>query len=391
MHRMKICVPTGSRAEFGQLLPLLKRLSIDPVFNLDFVVTGSHLSVAAGNTVEEIEKEKLEISEKIYIPSMGDSSPKGISRQISEVIERFACYFERNTPDCLIAIGDRYEMYGVCIAASAFSIPICHIAGGSVTSGAIDEYYRHSITKMSTLHFATCELYRKRIVQLGENPKTVYNVGSLAIENCCSVKILPKNVLLKQLGLNENIPYCVVTYHPVTLNEDPAVGLGDLLEALDENGHYQYLITFANADFGGDQINTIWREAEQTHTNFVLVASLGMVRYLSALKYAEMMIGNSSSGTTEAPAMQIPVVNIGDRQKGRIFSSATIHCKSNVAEISSAIKKAGSEEFKKIARNTGSSFGDGTTSSQIVDILKKEFFKKPPQKKPFYDIQFECK
>lgn len=391
MHRLKICVSTGSRSEFGQLLPLLKRLDNDPFFDLNLVVTGSHLTMNSGNTIEEIREEGLEISEEIYIRSMEGEASQSIALQISEVIARFAAYFEMNAPDCLLAIGDRYEMFGICIAASGFAIPICHIAGGSVTSGALDEYYRHSITKMSSLHFATCEAYRKRIIQLGENPKTVYNVGSLAIENCYSVKVLPKNDLLAQLGMDRSKPYCVVTYHPVTLNENPVDGLKELIEALDDNERYQYLITFANTDFGGRQINEMWSEAERLRTNFVLVSSLGFVRYLSALKYAEMMIGNSSSGTTEGPAMRIPVINIGDRQKGRIFSAATIHCKPIAAEISSAIKKAGSAEFKELARNTGSLFGDGKTSCKIVDIMKKKFLHSIPQKEPFYDVKFECK
>lgn len=182
MHRVKICVVTGSRAEFGQLLPLLKKLEQDSYFNLDFVVTGSHLAPENGNTIEEIRASRINISECIPIKYLDDNSREGIARQISDVILSFSHYFSEHRPDMLIVIGDRYEMFGVAIAASTLLIPITHICGGSTTSGAIDEVYRHSITKMSALHFTTCDAYRKRVIQLGENPHSVYNVGSLAIE-----------------------------------------------------------------------------------------------------------------------------------------------------------------------------------------------------------------
>ena len=390
MSGVKICVVTGSRAEFGQLTPLLQKLHRDSFFDLDLVVTGSHLSEESGKTVEEIEASGIPIKAQLPLFSLSDNSQLGIAKQISEVIGIFAQYLADNRPEMLIIIGDRYEMFGVGIAASTLLIPICHICGGSTTSGAIDEVYRHSLTKMSSIHFTTCDTYRKRVIQLGENPSTVYNVGSLAIENCLKVKTLAKEELLNQLGMDCNIPYCVVTFHPVTLEqEDSELEVKELIKAFDACPQYQYLITMSNVDSGGNRINQIWLQEGQIRENFFVVSSLGMKRYLTALKYAEMMIGNSSSGTTEGPAMKIPVIDIGDRQRGRIFSECALHCDPNHQSILKAMQQVSTQEFKKNVREVINPFGDGTTSEKMVSILKKNLSKKVGVKKDFYDIQFE--
>ena len=292
------------------------------------------------------------------------------------MIKIFSEYFNEHRPELLIAIGDRYEMFGVGIAASTMLIPICHICGGSTTSGAIDEVYRHSLTKMSSIHFTTCDVYRKRVIQLGENPQNVFNVGSLAIENCLKVETLAKSDLLDQLGMNSEQPYCVVTFHPVTLEQESSENeLLELIKAFDDNPQYQYLITLSNVDSGVERINQIWKEEGEKRDNFYVVSSLGMKRYLSALKYSEMMIGNSSSGTTEGPAMKIPVIDIGDRQKGRVFSKCAIHCEPLCESINEAISKAASEEFKQIAKSVVNPFGDGSTSEKMTEILKEKLSK----------------
>ena len=391
MSGVKICVVTGSRAEFGQLLPLLRRLEQDEFFDLNLVVTGAHLSADSGNTIAEIENSNIPISARIPINGISDNSREGVAFQISEVIHKFTEYFSKNRPNLLIAIGDRYEMFGVGIAASTLLIPICHICGGSTTSGAIDEIYRHSLTKMSSIHFTTCDVYRKRVIQLGEKPQHVYNVGSLAIENCLNVELLGKDELMRQLGMEIEKKYCVVTFHPVTLEKDSSEKeLYELIDAFDEHPEYQYLITLSNVDSGGERINVIWKEEGKKRDNFYVVSSLGMKRYLTALKYSEMMIGNSSSGTTEGPAMKIPVINIGDRQKGRVFSECTIHCVPAKEDISSAINRAATEEFKTIARKVINPFGDGSTSDQMIKILKIELSKSINVMKDFYDIKFEA-
>ncbi len=390
MSGVKVCVVTGSRAEFGQLLPLLKKMVNDDFFSVRLVVTGAHISNDSGGTIEEIKDSGIPIAEKIQIENITDNSRKGIAVQIGEVIEKFAEYFSKNRPDMLIVIGDRYEMFGVGIAASTLLIPICHICGGSTTSGAIDEVYRHSLSKMSCIHFTTCEVYRKRVIQLGESPKSVFNVGSLAIENCLKVQLLSKTKLLEQLNMDLNKPYCVVTFHPVTLEEETGEHeVYELIKAFDMNPQYQYLITLSNVDSGGEKINCIWRKEGEKHNNFFVVSSLGMQRYLTALKYAEMMIGNSSSGTTEGPAMKIPVINIGDRQKGRVFSECAVHCEPVADAIDDSIKKCASKAFKEVARSAVNPFGNGTASDKMVAILKNALINKVNVKKDFFDISFE--
>ncbi|MEH2957618.1 UDP-N-acetylglucosamine 2-epimerase [Candidatus Merdisoma sp. JLR.KK006] len=390
MQGVRICVISGSRAEFGQLTPLLLKLNKDPFFKLDFVVTGSHLSEDNGNTITEIEEYPIDITARIPIKSIADNSRKGIAFQISEVIAAFADYFDSHRPDMLIVIGDRYEMYGAAIAASAFIIPMAHICGGSVTSGAVDEVYRHSITKMSILHFTTCDVYRRRVIQLGENPDFVYNVGSLAIENCLNMELLTEKELRTQLGMPLEKPYCVVTFHPVTLEQDDSEKeLYELIHAFDMFPQYLYLITLSNTDSGGDKINRIWKEEGTGRDNFFVVSSLGMKRYLTALKHSAMMIGNSSSGTTEGPAMKIPVIDIGDRQKGRVFAKSILHCEPAEKEIAEAMERAGSAEFQAAAKKAKSPFGDGTTSEQMVSILKKVLSAPIKMKKEFYDVDFE--
>lgn len=389
MSGIKICAVSGSRAEFGQLLPLLKKLEKDPYFDLDFVVTGAHLQGDSDDTIKEIEQSGIPVSAKLPIPGINDNSRRGVAYHIGDTVKIFADYFSEHRPEMLIAIGDRYEMFAVGIAASSLLIPICHICGGSTTSGAIDEVYRHSLTKMSSVHFTTCDTYRNRVIQLGENPSAVYNVGSLAIENCLKVELLSKEELMYQLGMDSSRPYCVVTFHPVTLEKTASeTELMEIIKAFDSNPQYQYLITLSNVDSGGERINQLWQEAGKQRDNFFVVSSLGMKRYLTALKYSEMMIGNSSSGTTEGPAMKIPVINIGDRQKGRVFSDCTIHCEPVSYEIEGAMRKAATEEFKEIASNVVNPFGDGTTSDQMVSILKKVLSEGIDVKKDFYDVKF---
>lgn len=389
MSRMKVCVVTGSRAEYGQLLPLLRKLEEDPYFEMSLVVTGSHLVQSMGYTVSEIEKSGIPIAQCIPVKGIEDNSRVGVGNQISCIIADFCQYFNQHRPDALIVIGDRYEMFAVGIAASTLLIPICHICGGSVTSGAIDEVYRHSLTKMSCAHFTTCDVYRNRVIQLGEHPDTVFNVGSLAIENCLRTELLNKDELSESVGVDFNNPYCVVTFHPVTLEQDDSEDqVMELVKAFEANSQYHYLITLSNADAGGEKINSIWKREAEKHENFHVVASLGMKRYLSALKYAEMMIGNSSSGTTEGPSMKIPVIDIGDRQKGRVFSECLIHCEPNTSDIVRSIQRASSDEFKQIAHNVRNPFGDGTTSDQIVSVLK-DINDKLSVKKIFYDVKFE--
>ncbi len=390
MSPVKVCVVSGSRAEFGQLLPLLLKLNEDAYFELHFVVTGSHLSDLNGNTVSEIAQYPIPVSEYIPIAGMRDNTRKGIACQMAEVVEKFADYFSKNRPDLFIAIGDRYEMFGVGIAAGALLIPIVHICGGSTTSGAIDEVYRHSLTKMSQYHFTTCDVYRKRVIQLGENPEKVFNVGSLAIENCLKMELISEAEVKEFVGMPFGCRYCVVTFHPVSLEKEVSEKeVRELISAMDTFSKYSYIITLSNTDSGGNRINEMWREAAKCRENFYVVPSLGMKRYLSALKYAEMMIGNSSSGTTEGPAMHIPTIDIGDRQKGRFFAKSIVHCEPRKTEIVRAMQTANTEEFRKMLADVKNPFGEGHTSQKMIEILKQVTAREIEVKKDFFDVNFE--
>lgn len=387
MSQVNISIVSGNRAEFGQLLPLLLRIQDDDYFKLDFVVTGAHLSKSGGNTLSEIEKYPLQISKCIPIPNISNNSPSGIGNQIGEIIQLFTAYYSYKRPDILIVIGDRYEMFGVGIAACVLKIPMVHLCGGSTTMGALDEVFRHSLTKMSQFHFVTCEKYRRRVIQLGEQPERVFNVGSLAIENCCNVEKLSEQEIRTYIGLMPNEKYCIVTYHPVTLAaEDGRRDIEELIQAMDSFQQFSYVITLSNVDAGGEYINDMWKMVAKTRPNYHVVSSLGVKRYLSALCYAEMMIGNSSSGTTEGPAMHVPTVDIGDRQKGRFFAESIVHCEANRDDIIKAISKAGSQEFKEIAKKAKNPFGDGTTSKKMIELLKKITKEKIDIKKKFYDL-----
>ena len=382
-------VITGSRAEYGQLKPLLKRL-LESEIRLNLIVTGSHLLDSGGNTIKEIEDDEIPIYAKIRIPD-GSKNRVAMSNATGEAIKLYTAFFEKGTIDILVLIGDRYEMFAAATAAALLEIPCAHICGGSVTAGAVDEFFRHSITKMSLLHFTTCSTYRNRVIQLGEEPSRVFNVGSLAIENVLQVPLMSVEKFGESIKFKLDRPYCVVTFHPETLSaRSPESQLQELIDAMIENNDLLYIITLANVDAGGSSINERWISEGEKHDNWYVTPSLGLVRYLSALKYAEMMIGNSSSGTTEGPAMHIPVVNIGNRQKGRIMADCVIQCNIHKTEICAAINKARSKEMKDILRNTISPFGDGHTSEKIVDIIRTFLYENLHNlQKEFYDIKVE--
>lgn len=387
-----VCIVTGSRAEYGLLKRTIRRFKTDSSVKLDFVVTGSHLCEELGYTVSEIENDGIEINSRIHI-SMHCDTTADMARSTAEAIAAFTGYFEKNRPDLLIILGDRFEIFAVAYAAAIQAIAIAHIGGGQTTQGAVDEFIRHAITKMSHLHFATCEQYRHRIIQMGENPNRVFNVGSPGMENILTTPLLSREALQKNLGFDlTHRKYCVVTFHPETMaNENPQAPFLQLIGALKAFPEYQYIITLANADAGGRWINNTWLNEAKEQKNWLVVPSLGTQRYLSALKYAQMMIGNSSSGIIEGPSMHIPTVNIGDRQKGRILADSIILCRSEREAITAAMKKARTPEFREMAQNVISPFGTGNASEQIykrvMDWLssRTEF----DSIKSFYDIHWE--
>ena len=387
----KIGVVTATRAEFGLLKPLIQKLSNEDIFEVSVLVTGAHLSEEFGFTYKEIEEAGIPIAAKIECLSDGDKA-SDVTRAMAKAMTGFADYFEKNRLDLLIVLGDRYETLAVCIAAMNADIPIAHIHGGETTEGAIDEAIRHSITKMSQLHFTATDVYRKRVIQLGEAPDRVFNVGALGADNIKHMEFVPRDELLRQVQGDKHLPgksYAVVTYHPVTLDDNSGVDqLDELLKALDEFKDMSFIITKANADAGGRQINARLDEYASSKDNVIVVTSLGAKRYLSAVKEAAVVIGNSSSGIIEAPCLHVPTVNIGDRQRGRLMPDSVISCEPDCESIVKAISTAISDDFRQKVKTMDNPYGDGETSDKITWILKEVFEKndKIDIKKKFYDI-----
>lgn len=398
----KICVVTATRAEFGLLFRVMKRIEEDPGLALCLVVTGTHLSAAYGNTIKEIEESGLSIAEKIeileedrtragkYGDSEGsDSESVKICQSMARAYRLFGAMYARQKPDMLVVLGDRYELLPICSSALQFQIPIAHISGGEVTTGALDDIYRHCITKMSHLHFPGCAAYRRRIIQLGENPQRVFDYGDVGIENVMSMDFLEKEALEKNLGFSPDSPYACVTFHPPTMEGTDAFSqIQELLEALEAFEDMKFIITKANADAGGREINAMIDAYTARHENWKCFYSLGSQRYLSALKYCDMVIGNSSSGIVEAPCFHIPTVNIGSRQNGRLQAESIINCAPKKTAIISAIQQAKSQEFRQTAACATNPYGNGDTSRRIVEEIKN-YLKAPDFQKTFYDVAWQ--
>lgn len=312
----KICVLTAIRSEYGLLKNLIRKLSLEEDIDLRVVVTGAHLSADFGYTYKEIEDDGIKIDKKIEIP-LNTSSSIGISHAMSDVLIKFTEYFNEEKFDLLIVLGDRYETFAVAIAAMLVNIPIAHIHGGEITLGAIDDAIRHSITKLSHIHFSSTESYMNRIIQLGENPNTVFNVGALGVENIINLNIKSKEDLSKEFNIDLSNKYAVLIYHPVTLSnidikEQIDIIINGIKESID-NG-LKYIIIGANADKFGEQINKIFEDFAIQNNNIFFLKTMSNESYLSLIKNAEFIIGNSSSGILEAPSLNIPTINIGDRQ-----------------------------------------------------------------------------
>ena len=380
-----ICVVTATRAEYGLLKPLIFKLKEDKDIDLKLAVTGMHLSPEFGLTYKEIINDNIEIDEKIEILMSSDTNV-GVCKSMAMAMMSFSEYFNRIKPDMLIILGDRYEIFSIASVATVLNIPIAHLHGGELTEGAYDDAFRHSITKMSYLHFTSCEEYRKRVIQLGENPNRVFNVGAIGLDNVKNSKLLTLKELEESLNFKLDSPYAVVTFHPETLgNIKASEQCKNLLEALDYFKNMKFIITKANGDNGGREINKIIDEfSEKNKDRIIVVHSLGSIRYLSALKYSTMVIGNSSSGIIEAPFFKIPTINIGDRQKGRIQGKSIINCISDKNSIINAINTALSKEFKEKIKNIENLYGNGDTSLKILNKLKENI--NINLKKEFYDL-----
>lgn len=385
----KVCVITGSRAEYGLLKPLITKINNDKYMKLQLVVTGMHVSPEFGLTYKEIEQDGFQITEQNEMLLSSDT-PNGITKSVGLGMIGFADIFTRIMPDIVVILGDRYEIFAAATAAMIHRIPIAHIHGGELTEGAIDDAIRHSLTKMSTLHFTSTEVYRKRVVQLGEQPEYVFNVGALGVENIKIQKLLEKQELSESIGFSLDNPYVLVTFHSVTLENNTAESqFQNLLEAVDVFKEYYIIFTKANADTDGRIINKkIDEYVRKNKDRAIAVTSLGMVRYLSALKYCEMVIGNSSSGIIEAPSFKVPTVNIGDRQTGRIKAVSVIDCGNKVSDIVEAINRAKILKKQNKLKDMKNPYEGENTSETIVLKMKKYMKQTKLIKKQFYDVHF---
>jgi len=364
----------------------MREIRGDADLELQIIVTGMHLSPEFGLTYKQIEKDEFKINRKVEMLLSSDT-PVGISKSMGLGMIGFAEVYEELNPDILVLLGDRFELLSAASAAMIARIPIAHLHGGETTQGAVDEAFRHSITKMSHLHFTSTEEYRKRVIQLGESPDSVFNVGALGIENIRRLPLLSREDLEKEIGFSLGQQCLLVTYHPVTLEQATAqMQFENLLNAIDTINGLRVIFTKANADTEGRIINQIIDEYVTKKKNkAVSFTSMGQLRYLSAMKHVDAVVGNSSSGIIEASSFKNPTVNIGDRQKGRIQSKSVINCSPTKGAIIQALKQAFSPEFRQSIQEMTNPYGKENTARNIKEIIKY-FNLTNIIKKEFYDI-----
>jgi len=366
----KICVFTGTRAEYGLLYWLLKEMQADPRIDLKVLVSGSHLEPEFGETWREIAADGFPIDAKVDM-HLDSDAPVAVAKSMALGLAGCAETLDRLKPDLLVVLGDRYEALAVTEAALLLQIPIAHIHGGEATEGAIDEQMRHAITKMAHVHFAAAEPYRERIVQMGEAPERVFTVGAPGLDHIGNTKLLSRSELECKLGFRFSERNLLVTYHPATLDRaNPVTSFQRLLDALDRLPEVNIVITKSNADVGGHAINAaIDTYAGERRERVLAVSSLGQQRYLSVIAQVDAVVGNSSSGIIEAPAMGKPTVNIGPRQQGRVRAPSVIDCADNTDAILAAIGCALSPAAQAIAAQRESPYGRGGASKRIKDVL----------------------
>jgi len=384
--KKRICFITGTRAEYGLLYPLMKEVANDKQFVPQLIVTGSHLSKDFGATIDEIKKDGFVIDHKIDILSNSDDA-KGISNAMGKVFSLLPAVLEKLSPSLIVVLGDRYEIFSVVGVANIMQIPIAHIHGGELTMGAIDDAFRHSITKMSHLHFASTEEYKKRIIQLGEDPKYVFNVGAMALDNIKLQKLYDKKRLENELGIKFRKKNIIVTFHPETISKRSSTGdFDELLGSLHKLKDTFVIFTYPNADAEGRAlIKMIDRYVTEHPRQSVKFNSLGRLKYLSILQFVDAVVGNSSSGIIEGPLMKVATVNIGDRQKGRLRTASIIDCEPIEKEISKAIFKIYSSGFQTKLSNLKNPYGKGEASRNIKKVFSVTDFS-VLLKKRFHDI-----
>lgn len=371
MKKRKICVVTGTRADYGPLTPLLHEINNDKDLKLQLIVTGMHLSPEFGLTYKEIEKE-FKIDKKIEILLSSDSSV-GVAKAMGLANISFSEAFQELNPDILVVLGDRFEIFSAVSTAMILRIPIAHLSGGELTEGAIDDSIRHSITKMSHLHFVATQEYKNRVIQLGENPNRVYNFGEAGLDNIVNLELLSKDDFEKSINFRLDKKSLLITYHPTTLDRVEKVekDFKNILEVLDELDDTSLIFTKANSDEGGRVINAMIDDFVKTRSEKAIAfTSLGQLRYLSALQFVDAVVGNTSSGIVEAPSFKIGTINIGSRQKGRVQASSVINSTNDKQSIKNAINQLYSDEFKSQLQSVVNPYGKGDSSYKTKEVLK---------------------
>lgn len=370
ISRRRICVATGSRAEYGLLRNVMTRLRDDKHVELSVLVTGMHLVPEFGMTVEEIITDGFPVKERVESQVASDTS-SGMVKSLGLGLIGCTDALVRLSPDVVVLLGDRYEILAVAMAASLLGIPVAHISGGEVTEGAVDDWIRHAITKTAWWHFVAAEPYRRRVIQLGETPDRVFCVGDPGLDSVDKLARLDRELLEDYLGLKFSTSIFLVTYHPATLGErDPEAGFAALLQALDEFSEATVILTRPNADAGGRALAAMadaW--AERNSNRARCVVSLGQERYLSLMRMADAVIGNSSSGIVEAPALKVPTVNIGPRQDGRLRTTSIIDCEESRESIVDAIRCVLRQDFRDELPGTVSAYGEPGASARIAQHL----------------------
>ena len=384
----KICIITGTRAEYGLLYWLMKVIQEDTDFELQIIATGMHLSPEFGLAYRQIEKDGFKIENKIEMLLSSDT-PVGISKSMGLGMIGFAEAYADLKPDIIVLLGDRFEIFSAAASAIIARIPIAHLHGGETTEGAFDEAIRHSITKMSHLHFTAAKEYKRRVVQLGEDPARVFNVGGLGVDNIRKLKLMSRKEFEDSINFKLGSKNLLVTFHPVTLEHATAeVQFQNLLNALDELQNTKFIFTKPNADTECRIIiKMIDDYVSQNSQKAIAFVSLGQLRYLSALKFVDACVGNSSSGIAEAPTFKIGTINIGVRQRGRLKADSVIDCEPEKESILAAIRKLYSKEFQEKLKNVKNPYGEGGATGKIKKVLK-EVDLTNILKKQFYDINF---
>ena len=384
--KKKIYIVTGSRADYGLMQILINKFHKDKDIELKIFVTGMHLSSKFGNTYREILQDGFRIEKKVKILNSSDT-PTAISKSTGLGIMRFAPLFDTATPDLLVVLGDRYEIMSAVIAANFHQIPVAHIGGGDTTLGAVDEWIRHSITKMSWLHFVSNPLSKKRVIQLGENPKRVFITGSLGVDRLMNIKLLSKKSIEKKMKFKFNKKNILITYHPVTLEKNTSASqFKEILSTVSKLKDTKLIFTYPNSDtFGKIIINMIKKFVSSKKYDSIKFSSMGHINYLSVLKNVDCILGSSSSGLIEAPSIKIPTINIGDRQKGRLKANSVIDSKPVESLITKSITKIYSKKFRRNLKYTRNPYEYKNSSHKVYRIIKNTII--PFElKKLFYDL-----